>query len=189
MASIQLNRVSVISFDFQQPKGSSQARKTKFFRELYGYTQQITQRLKSGEVVRRTYHYSGVLDQIPHVKLGKSVLGVQPGTEQKILQLIESFDEIVFFSFIAWLPASLSPGEEVSLIVNNRITKFGYLSLLITLMEMGSNVQETKLLERGFDFEYFRRAKKYLLECGYVIETDAGLDCTQGGEQLAKLLL
>ncbi len=90
--SHDVRRVYVISFDFKQPKGSSQARKTRFFRELYGYTQQVKQELKDGEIVTRTYHYPGVLDQIPYVKLGKSVIAVQPGTEEAILKLLDAFD-------------------------------------------------------------------------------------------------
>ena len=189
MSSASMRRVSVISFDFRQPKGSTQSRKTRFFRELYGYTQQIKQRLKSGEIVTRTYHYSGILDQIPHIKLGKSVLGVQPGKEQQILKLLRSFDEILFFSFMAWLPASLWPGTKSTMVASNLIERYGYLSMLFTLNELGTGVKETTLIEHGFDFEYIDQAERYLLEKGYVMKTDIGLECTQSGEDVVNVLL
>lgn len=184
-----MRRVSVISFDFKQPKGSNQSRKTRFFRELYGYTQQVKQRLKSGEIVARTYHYSGVMDQVHYIKLGKSVLGVQPGKERQIIMLLQSFDEVVFFSFMAWLPASLWPGNKATVLASNLIKRYGYLSMLFALNELGTGIQESTLIENGFDFEYIDQAEKYLREKGYVMKTDMGLECTRSGEEVVKVLL
>jgi hypothetical protein len=184
----ELRRVSIVSFDFRQ-QGPSQARKTRFFRELYGYTQQVKQELKSGKVVTRTYHYAGLLDQTTHVKLGKSVFGLRPGSEGPVIRLMESFDEVVYFNFIGWLPTSLWPEkEEDQLAINGIIERFGSLAILIAVLKLGGNAQRIQLQEAGFDYDYATKAIAYLRAKGWLEEKGNILTLTRSGESMVDQL-
>jgi len=181
-------RVSIVSFDFKQ-HGPSQARKTRFFRQLYGYTQQVKQKLKNGKIITRTYHYAGLLDQTSHVKLGKSVFGLRPGTEGPIIRLLDSFDEVIYYNFIGWLPTSMWPEkEEGSLAINELIEQYGSLSILLTLQQLGGSAQRTQLQEVGFDHEYSRKAIDYLRTQGWLEESDNIVALTSRGELVASQL-
>jgi hypothetical protein len=183
---IPKRRLCVISFDFKLPRGANQARKTRFFRQLYGYRQQVKQQLKSGQVVTRTYHYAGLLDQVPHIKLGKSVLAVRPGTEEPILKLLRTFDEVMFYHFIGWIPISLWPGSQENevIVASKLIDQFGYLSLLVVLNQLGGITHETSLLDHGFDTSFIHVALGYLIRRGYLIKTPEKIECTRSGENL-----
>ncbi len=185
--AINKRRVCVISFDFKQHKGKSQARKTRFFRELYGYTQQVKQKLKGGAIVARSYHYPGVLDKLPYTKLGRSVFAVQPGSEDSIIQLLRAFDEVEFYTFIGWLPTSLWPIEneiEVSM-VSNLIATYGYFSILVQIEKHGEGVvTHATLLDEGFDMSYITRAIQYLIDNKLLIETREKLSLTSKAKQL-----
>ncbi|MFX1318308.1 MAG: hypothetical protein ACFE9D_04735 [Promethearchaeota archaeon] len=184
--SHDVRRVYVISFDFKQPKGSSQARKTRFFRELYGYTQQIKQELKDGEIVTRTYHYPGVLDQIPYVKLGKSVIAIQPGTEDAVLNLLHAFEEVVVYSFIGWLPIHLWPKklEEEAGLATNLIGALGYYSILLQVQNMGGTIQDSSLLDVGFDTGFIDQAIDYLTSKKLLSESQGTLTLTTKGKEI-----
>ena len=186
MQTIPKRRLCVISFDFKQPKGANQSRKTRFFRELYGYRQQIKQQLKSGQVVTRTYYYEGVLDQVPHTKLGKSVLAVQPGTEEPILKLLRAFDEVLFYHFIGWIPISFWPGSQdnEAIAASHLIDQFGYLSVLVLLERLGGVPQEDSLFNHGFDAGFINDALDYLTKMGYLMKTHERIECTPSGENL-----
>lgn len=186
----ELKRVSVISFDFKQSPKASQARKTKFFRELYGYTQKVKQQLKDGDVVSRSYHYNGILDQLPHVKLGKSVFGVLPGTEDPVLKLLRAYEEVVFYNFIGWLAVDIWPAFEKENIstVNNLILRFGYLSLLLILERQREPIQKNMLIDYGFDSEYITQALEYLTQRELVTKTPNGFESTPRGNNIASKL-
>ena len=175
-------RVSVISFDFRQHKGSSQSRKTRFFRELYGYTQQVKQQLKSGDVIVRTYHYPGVLDQVEYTKLGKSVLAVHPGTEDSIIKLFRAFDEVEYYNFIGWLPTSIWPmrKEPDTTTASKLIAIYGYLSILVYMRTYGKeDATYSELLDEGFDMNYISHAVQYLSDRKLLITTTDALRLTR----------
>jgi hypothetical protein len=180
-------RVSVISYDFRQHKGSSQARKTRFFRELYGYTQQVKQQLKGGDVIVRTYHYPGILDQVDYTKLGKSVLAVHPGTEESIIKLFRAFDEVEFYNFIGWLPTSLWPmrkGIDMTT-ASELIAAYGYLSILVQMRTYGKeDITYSNLLEEGFDMNYINQAAQYLTNRKLLITTKDTLKLTSKAHHL-----
>lgn len=187
-----LRRVCIISFDFKQQKGANQTRKTRFFRELYGYTQQVKQKLKDGEVIFRTYHYPGVLDQIPYIKLGRSVLAVKPDNEKSIIQLLRAFDEVVFYTFIGWLPMSIwsIKDEPETSIINNLIASYGYLSILVHLQRHGAQDSTTStLLDEGFDSSYLNRAVQYLTDSNLLVETSGKLSLTSKAQKLVSHVL
>jgi hypothetical protein len=182
-------RVSIISYDFRQHKGSSQARKTRFFRELYGYTQQVKRQLKSGDVIVRTYHYPGILDQVDYTKLGKSVLAVDPGTEESIIKLFRAFDEVEFYNFIGWLPNSIWPSrKEIDTIsVSELIAVYGYLSILVQMRTYGKEeVTYSDLLDEGFDSNYISQAVQYLSKRNLLITTKDTLRFTSKAQQLLE---
>ena len=188
--SYDARRVCVISFDFKQKKGRSQARKTRFFRELYGYTQQIKQQLKDGEVAVRNYHYPGVLDQIPHIKLGRSVLAVNPGDEYKIINLLRDFDEVLFFNFISWLPAHMWPKNDNQYTkASTMIAKYGFHSILIQIQELGGTAQHTDLLDAGYDMEYIQEATRYLTTKELLVKNNDNLALTTKANQILNLVV
>ena len=183
-------RLWIVSFDFKQPKGSNQARKTRFFRELYGYTQQVKRLLKSGKEVSRTYHYSGIMDQLPFVKLGKSVLGVQPGTEGPILELLHKFDEVDYYNFIGWVPSAIwTVAEDDNILMASKlIARLGYLSVLFMLKKVGGVIQVDELLSFGFDADYINEAVTNLEKSGLVLRNRDVIQCTDTGEKIASIL-
>ena len=179
-------RVTIVSFDFKQ-QGPSQARKTRFFRQLYGYTQQVKQKLKTGKIVTRTYHYAGLLEETSHVKLGKSVFGLRPGTEGPILRLLDSFDEIIYYNFIGWLPVSIWPEKDQDPIaINELIEQYGSLSILLALQQLGGKVQRTKLQEMGFDHDYASKSIAHLQTQGWLEERESSVILTTSGELVAR---
>jgi hypothetical protein len=183
-------RLYIISFDFRQPKGSSQARKTRFFRELYGYTQQVKNRLKSGKEVTRAYHYSGIMDHIPFVKLGKSVLGVEPGTEGPLLDLFHRFDEVDFYNFIGWVPSAIwtVAEDEKASMAGKLIARWGYLSVLLMLKQSGGAIRVDELLAFGFDDDFINHAVETLKNNDLIVQKQSTLQFTNTGETVAKLL-
>jgi hypothetical protein len=183
-------RLWIVSFDFRQPKGSNQARKTRFFRELYGYTQQVKQLLKGGKEVTRTYHYSGIMDQLPFVKLGKSVLGVQPGTEGPILELLHKFDEVDYYNFIGCVPSAIWTvvEDDDALMASKLIARLGYLSVLFLLKRFGRVIHFEELLDFGFDADYINQAVTNLKSNGLVLQNQDVLQCTDTGETVATFL-
>lgn len=181
-------RVTIVSFDFRQ-QGPSQARKTRFFRQLYGYTQQVKQELKNGKVVTRTYHYSGLLDQTPHVKLGKSVFGLRPGSEGPIIELLDAFDEVIYYNFIGWLPKSLWPEKEKDILaINELIERYGSLSLLLALHQLGGRVERRQFQDVGFDHEFASNAIDYLRTQGWLEERENNVFLTSSGQSMAGQL-
>ena len=177
-------RVTIVSFDFRQ-QGPSQARKTMFFRQLYGYKQQVKQELKNGTVVTRTYHYEGLLDQTPNVKLGKSVFGLRPGTEGPIIELLDSFEEVIYYKFIGWLSKSLWPKKEEGILaVNELIERYGSLSVLIALQQLGGSVEKIQFQNVGFDHEFLNNAIDYLRTKGWLREKVTNVLLTRSGESV-----
>lgn len=186
MTFTDFRRVSIVSFDFRQ-QGQSQARKTRFFRELYGYTQQVKQQLKNGKVVTRTYHYAGLLDQTPHVKLGKSVIGLQPGTEGPVISLLDSFDEVIYYNFIGWLPTTLwAEKDEVFLETSRLIERYGYLSVLVKLKQLGGHGEQKQILDAGFDEEFTNNAMNFLITQSWLEKADGVVKLTSSGEKMAN---
>lgn len=188
--SNDLKHVSVISFDYKHQKGLSQSRKTRFFRELYGYTQKIKQQLKNGEIIIRNYRYPGVLDQIPHIKLGKSVIAVPPGSEGEIINLLRAFDEVIFYNFTGWLLPSLWPMkyEEDIDMTSKLIMNYGYLSVLFQIQEKGGSLEQSDLSAAGFSMEYSGLAINYLLNKDYLKKIKDELIITTKGKQIIDQL-
>ena len=190
MNNDEKRRLRIFSFDFPQPAEYNQARKTQFFRKLYGYSQQIRRRKKNGQEVTYSYYYPGILDQIHHVKLGKSVFGVVPGTEEGIVDLFSSFQEVKFYEFTGWLPQSVwsQDYDDKSPSSSSLIDRFGYLSVLIIAKLYREANLKSILLEWGFDDDYINSAFEFLQKNGLMTITDEGLSCTRTGTSIVKSL-
>jgi hypothetical protein len=184
-------RLSVFSFDFKQASHSNQARKTRFFRSLYGYTQRVSRRLKDGQVVSYSYHYPGILDECPHVKLGKSVFGIKPGDERAILELFNSFEEVKYYNFIGYIRESDCQQivDETKSTVSQNILKFGYLSILLIAALHDGSISRLDLNKLGYDDNYLDSALAFLTEYGLVKEARGAVVCTKQGTLFGRVLL
>jgi len=84
------------------------ARKTLFYRRLFGYSSSTKRDLKNGSTKIYTHVAQGLLGAIPHVKLGKSVIAVPKAAAARLE---------AFFSDPRWQPLELHsfdailPGE------------------------------------------------------------------------------
>ncbi len=75
-----------VMFTFTMKSASvSNSEKTKFFKELYGWTQTVP-----GGKKKYVYHREGVLEDMPHEKVGESSFLVP---EQNAERMMEFFDE------------------------------------------------------------------------------------------------
>lgn len=191
MSADELCRLRVFSFDYIQPRQTSQGRKTRFFRLLYGQTQVVKRHLRDGRTVSYSYHYPGILDELPNVRLGKSVFAVRPGTEGPILDLFQSFEEVTYYRFTGWVPARMwqlanrRPLKTASSIIAN----LGYLSVLVAAAKRGGFVSQSDLIDSGFDAEYFIASSNYLRRHGFLTGKPEALHCTPRGTSLAQTLL
>lgn len=184
-------RLSVFSFDFKQPAKSNQARKTRFFRSLYGYTQRVKRRSRNGQVVEYSYHYPGLLGQLPHIKLGKSVFGVKPGSEYSILELLDNFREITYYQFIGWIhvPEWTEVKYRSLLLISQLIQDLGFLSILVIVAQYNRGISKSSLLELGFESEYVDSATVFLKERD-LLDYNGGLFIpTRKGSLIAKPFL
>lgn len=191
MKSSNFYRLRIISFDFKQPAQSNQARKTRFFRSLYGYTQNVKRRSRNGQIVEYSYHYPGLLDYLPHIKLGKSVFGVKPGHEFSILELLDEFQEITYHQFIGWIDVPEWPEANYQsyLRISQLIHYFGFLSILIVLAQYDQAISKSSLLELGFEGKYVDLATEFLKEGDLLDYNDDMFILTSKGSLVAKPLL
>ncbi len=191
MPNNQRCRLSVFSFDFKQASHSNQARKTRFFRSLYGYTQRVSRRLKDGQVVSYSYHYPGLLDEYPHVKLGKSVFGIRPGDEGAVIELLNSFEEVRYYNFIAFVRESDCQRiiDESKSATSQAIMRLGFLSVLLIAAQHDGIILRFNLNKLGFDDDYLGSALAYLKKYDLVKEARGEVVCTNKGILFAQSLL
>jgi len=184
-------RLSVFSFDFKQASHSNQSRKTRFFRSLYGYTQRVSSRLKDGQVVSYSYHYPGILDDHPYVKLGKSVFGIIPGDEGDILELFDSFEEVTYYNFIGYvLESDCQPIiDKTKSTASQDIVKFGFLSILLIAAQHNGSISRSSLNQLGFENDYVDSAIMHLNNYDLVNEARGAVVCTHRGILFAQSLL
>lgn len=142
-------------------------------------------------MVSYSYHYPGILAELPHVRLGKSVFGVRPGTEGPVLDLFESFQEVAFYRFTGWLPVRMwqLANRKSLMVASSSIAHFGYLSLLLAVARRSGFVSHAELVDSGLDADYIVAASNYLQEYGLLGSRPEGLYCTPRGRTLAQTLL
>ena len=74
------------------------ARRTAFYRKLFGFSSRVERVNKDGSTKIHTYATPGLLDEIPHAKLGKSVIAVPRAAAARLRS---------FFSSPRWQPMEL----------------------------------------------------------------------------------
>jgi len=84
----------VFSFDVK----FTGAKRTAFYRKLFGFSSRVERVNKDGSTKIHTYATPGLLDEIPHAKLGKSVIAVPKAAGAKLRS---------FFSNPRWQPMEL----------------------------------------------------------------------------------
>ncbi len=191
LSTDELCRLCVFSFDYIQPRQADQARKTRFFRRLYGQTQLVRRRLRDGRTVSYSYQYPGILAEVPHVRLGKSVFGVRPGTERPVLNLLESFEEVSFYQFTGWVPSRMwqQTDRKPLIVASSLIARFGYLSIVLAIARHRGPILEADLVDSGFDADFVAAASNYLQENGLLGARSGELFCTPRGRALAQTLI
>jgi len=97
--------VRVFSFDVKF-KGS---KRTIFYRKLFGFTAKSKRTDRAGRERIYLKTYPGLLTQIPHLKLGKSVLAVPVGAASRLKAFFQdpAWQPIELHVFDAILPAEL----------------------------------------------------------------------------------
>ena len=88
---IEINRKSnaiIISFDTHRESFESASERNRFFHGLYGWEQSVPRNGK-------TYHYwrSGVLEDVPHVKISDSVFAVEKEHAEKIMEYFDEWED------------------------------------------------------------------------------------------------
>ena len=83
--------------------------KTLFYRRLFGYSSSTKRELKDGSKKTYTHVAQGLLGAIPHVKLGKSVIGVPKAAGANLEAFFSDprWQPIELHSFDAILPAEV----------------------------------------------------------------------------------
>ena len=71
----------IISFKTNKNEFESDYERSKFFRELYGWKQTIPKEKK-----RYFYRRTGIMDEVPHIKVADSVFIVAMKNMQKMMQ-------------------------------------------------------------------------------------------------------
>jgi hypothetical protein len=84
----------VFSFDVK----FTGAKRTAFYRKLFGYSSRAERMGKDGSTKIHTYSTPGLLNEIPHAKLGKSVIAVPKAAAARLRS---------FFSNPRWQPMEL----------------------------------------------------------------------------------
>jgi hypothetical protein len=151
----------------------------------------VSRQLKDGQIVSYSYHYPGILDEQPHVKLGKSVFGVVPGGEGAILDLFNSFDELTYYNFIGYVLESDCQAvlDELKSTASREIEKHGLLSILLVAAQHEGTISRANLNQLGFEDEYIDSAIVYLQKYDLVKEARDSVVCTQRGVLFAQSIL
>jgi len=82
----------LISFDTSSKKFDSNYERNKFFRGLYGWKQTIKKKGKEYE-----YERSGLLDEVPNIKVDKSVFIIPIKKLRRIIKYFDKWDDKVNF--------------------------------------------------------------------------------------------
>ncbi len=81
----------MFSFTMKSQKVSN-SEKTKFFKELYGWTQTVP-----GEKKKYVYHREGVLEEMPHEKVDQSSFIVPEDGADRMMEFFEEWSRKVMF--------------------------------------------------------------------------------------------
>jgi len=91
-------RVILISFSTHTKKFRSLGERNQFFRELYGWKQVVT---KSNR--QYSYERSGLLDNVPHIKIDDSVFIIAEKYLNKVKNYFNEWDKKVDYRIMKFL--------------------------------------------------------------------------------------
>lgn len=80
----------IITFSIKSGKACNSSEKTKFFKQLYGWTQTIPGKKKEYE-----YHREGILDKVPHKRVDQSAFIVPEDDFDKVMEFFEQWQKKV----------------------------------------------------------------------------------------------
>jgi len=77
----------LISFSVETKKFESNTERNKFFRELYGWKQIVTKNDR-----KYIYDREGLLDEMPHIKVDKSIFIIEKKFEHMMAQFLKDWE-------------------------------------------------------------------------------------------------
>ncbi len=161
----------VFSFDI----GFTGTRKTLFYRKLFGYSSSTKRNKKDGTTKVYTYIARGLLGEIPHLKLGKSVIAVPKAAASCFEEFFwdPKWQPIEFYSFDAILPPELRARAMEEALAGYIFLGGGHTKITIEMDEILSMEGQGELTP-----EFAERARGVLR----VVEGFVALDWTDGRE-------
>jgi len=88
MEMIERKRAVLISFTVKTKKFDSMSERNKFYKELYGWKQIVKKEEK-----RYTYRREGLLDEIPHIKVDRSIFIIMKRHMDRMRKFFEEWED------------------------------------------------------------------------------------------------
>ena len=88
MVKIINRRAFLITFTVKTSKFDSMSERNKFYKELYGWKQIVKKREK-----RYVYRRDGLLDEIPHIKVDKSIFIIMKKHMERMRRFFEEWED------------------------------------------------------------------------------------------------
>ena len=89
---MRIKKTILITFSVRSEKFDSNYERNKFFRELYGWKQTVPAENKTYE-----YHRDGLLDEMPHKRVGQSSFIIQEDNFDRMTQFFEEWHKKVIW--------------------------------------------------------------------------------------------
>ena len=87
---IERKRAILITFTVNTSKFESMSERNKFYKELYGWKQTVKKQEK-----RYIYRRNGLLDEMPHIKVDKSIFIIMREHMEKMRRFFDEWDDKV----------------------------------------------------------------------------------------------
>ncbi len=78
----------LISFSIMTKKFENKSERNKFYKELYGWKQIVKKQEK-----KYTYRRGGLLDEIPHIKVDRSVFIIMKKHMDRMIKFLEEWED------------------------------------------------------------------------------------------------
>jgi len=78
----------LISFSIMTKKFENKSERNKFYKELYGWKQIVKKQEK-----KYTYRREGLLDEIPHIKVDRSVFIIMKKHMDRMIKFLEEWED------------------------------------------------------------------------------------------------
>lgn len=91
----RMERAIIVTFHTNRDSFESDYERSKFFKSLHGWKQTVPKENK-----KYLYHRSGLLDEIPHMKIADSVFAVAAEHMKRIEEFFDGWQEKVEYDII-----------------------------------------------------------------------------------------